>query len=194
VITSVRARRIATAAAATVLSLTVVAAAAPANADSRTLKDGKGDTWNVSGETPKKASGHPQADIRKVSVRHSARKLSFTVKVQNLKKSGNVVGTQVGIDTASDVSYTASVAGEPGAWRGRAMLYASDGGTCSPKGSMDYRKDVMRMTVPTRCLGNPEWVKIQVLGIHLNSNDKAFIDDARSKKLENAYTRRIQRG
>lgn len=129
-----------------------------------------------------------------MSVRHSARKLSFTVKVQNLKKSGDGVGTQVGIDTASDVSYNATVAGEPGAWRGRATFYASDGTTCSPKGSMDYGKDVMRMTVPTRCLANPDWVRVIIGGIYVKSENKAFYDDATSKRLEFAYTRRIQRG
>jgi hypothetical protein len=194
VISSARARRIATAAAATVIGLSTVAIAAPANAESRTLKDGKGDTWNVAAEEPKKVSGHPQADIRKVSIRHSSRKLAITVKVQNLKKTGEGIGTQVNIDTATDISYSASVGGEPGAWRGRATFWASDGTTCSPQGSMDYGKDVMRLTVPTRCLANPEWVRLVVGGIYVKSESKAFYDDATSKKLEFAYTRRIQRG
>ena len=193
-ISSVRARRLVGATIATVIGFSAVATASPAFAESRTIRDGKGDTWNVSGTEPKKASGHPEGDVRKVSIRHSSRKLLITVKVQNLKKSGEAVGTQVGIDTPSDVSYSSVVAGEPGAWGGQTSFYASDGTTCTPKGSMDYGKDVMRLTVPTRCLANPDWVKLQVAGIYIKTQEKAFYDDALSKKFDFGYTRRIEKG
>jgi hypothetical protein len=194
VITSVRARRIATAAAATVIALSTVATAAPANADSRTLKDGKGDTWNVSGTEPKKASGHPEADLRKVVIRHTDRRIIVTGRTQNLRKAGQTLGMTVAVDTASDATYNGYVLGERGAWGGEAYFSASDGTACSPKGSMNYRRDLMTLSFPRSCVGRPEWVRLQVAGVYVNNADKIFYDDPMSKKLEFGFTRRIEKG
>lgn len=193
-ISSVLARRATAAVAATVLGLSVVATAAPATADSRTLKDGKGDTWNVARAEPRKQAGHPEGDLRKVVIKHSARTLIVSARVQNLKKKGDATGITVEIDTPSDVTYSADAYGLRGQRKGQADLRASDGTTCNPKGSMNYRKDVVTLKVPTRCLSRPAWVRAKILGIHLENEQKAFYDSAHSAKLEPTFTRRIERG
>ena len=192
-ISSARARRLGAFAAATVLGLSV-ATAAPASAETRTLKDGKGDTWNVTTDPPEKQGGHPQADLRKVVIKHTDRKVVVTARTQDLKKSGTVLGMTVAVDTASDATYSGYVAGEPGAWGGEAYFSASDGTTCSPKGSMNYRRDLMTLSFPRSCVGRPEAVRLQVAGVYVNNADKVFYDDPMSKKLEFGFTRRIEKG
>ena len=190
-ISSVRASRLVALAAATVLGLSL-ATAAPALADSRTIKDGKGDTWNVS-DTPKKASGHPEGDLRKVTFNHTARKVVITARMQNLKKSGEAVGVYMNIDTPDDASYGADLIGTPGNWRGEVSVYGSDA-ECSATGSLNYEKDVAKLSIPRSCLGRPDWVRFQMAGAFAKNEDKLFYDDATGKKLEFAYTRRVARG
>ena len=193
-ITSARARRIATAAAATVLALSTVAVAGPANADSRTLKDGKGDTWNVSGSEPKKASGHPEGDVRKVVVKHTGRKLVVSVHTQNLKKSGSGVGATMQVKAAGGGQYDSAVYGEPGSWNGNSYFSGSEGVNCDTDETMNYKKDVMTLSVPTRCFGRPDWVKVNVSGIWVSSSEKLFFDSASSRKAQGDFTRRIAAG
>lgn len=192
-ISSARARRVSAAVAATVLGLSVVATAAPASADSRTLKDGKGDTWLVSGAEPEKKAGHPEGDLRKVVIKHTARKLVVTARFQNLQKSGNGVALQAQIDTPGDIIYGVSAFGEPGNWKGEAALYGSPE-ACSVGHTMNYRKDVISVSVPSRCLERPDWVKLEVYGLFEKSDSKFFVDNAHNGKLDGEYTRRIERG
>jgi len=197
-ISSAFARRAVSAAAATVLGLSVVATAAPANADSRTLKDGRGDTWDVTQKEPVKRSGHPEGDLRKVTIKHTARKLVVTARTQNLKKTGQGVGAIVSIKTP-DAVYDAAVYGEPGAWQGQSYVSGGTGGTagtqpCETGGVMNYTKDVMTLTIPASCLARPDWVKLNISGLLLTSSDKAFFDSATSNKAEGGYTRRIEKG
>ena len=193
-ISHARTRRATTAVAALVLGLTAAATAAPASADTRTLKDGRGDTWNVTQDVPTKQGGHPEGDLRKVVIKHTARKLVVTSRFQNLKKAGQGVGAYANIDVPGDVSYGAGVFGTPGAWKGQTSFYASDGTTCEPSRRMNYRTDVARLSVPTRCLGRPDWVRLQVYGQFAPNQDKYFIDSAHGVKLDSQYTRRIERG
>jgi hypothetical protein len=191
VISSARARRVATAAAATVIGLSTVAIAAPANADSRTLKDGKGDTWNVSGTEPKKDSGNPVGDLRKLTIKHTERKVVVTARLQNLKKAGQAVGLQLEVKAPGNISHNASVFAEEGAWKGQSYVSGSE---CDTKESMNYRQDVITLDMPTRCFDRPEWLKFRVYGIWVKSSEKAFIDNAHTAKLEGDFTRRIERG
>ncbi|GAA1476840.1 hypothetical protein GCM10009623_12860 [Nocardioides aestuarii] len=191
-ISSARTSRFVALAAATVLGLSV-ATAAPASADSRTIKDGKGDTWNIASETPKKASGHPEGDLRKVTFNHTARKVVITARMQNLKKSGEGVGVYMNIDTPDDTSYGADLIGTPDNWRGEASVYGS-ASECSPTGSLNYKKDVAKLSIPRSCLGRPDWVRFQLAGAFAKSENKIFYDDATGKKVEFAFTRRVARG
>lgn len=192
-ISSARTSRLVALVATTVLGLSV-ATAAPASAASRTIKDGRGDTWNVAAETPKKSSGHPEGDIRKLRITHTARKLVVTAHVQDLKKAGDAVGLTVSINTPSDVSYSSEAGATPSDWQGSASWYASDGTTCSPKLAMDYRGDTMRLTVPTSCLADAAWVRLRLGTFFIKGQEKAFYDDATGKKLDFEQTRQVRRG
>lgn len=191
-ISPVHARRLAALAATTALGLSV-ATAAPASADSRTLKDGKGDTWDVTQSDPVKKSGHPEGDVRKAVVKHTGRKLVVTVHTQNLKKSGEAVGAIMQVKAAGGGVYDAAVYGEEGAWNGQSYFSGSDV-SCETDETMNYKKDRMTLSVPTRCFDRADWVKVNISGIWVSNNDKVFFDSATSKKAEGDFTRRIAAG
>ncbi len=194
-ISSVLARRAASAAVVTVLSLAaVVATAASASAESRTLKDGRGDTWQIFGTEPARKPGHPEADVRKVVVKHTARKVVVRARVQDLRREGQAITLAVDIDTPSDVTYSASADAWRGSWKGTTTFFAGDSRTCEPRHSLSYGKDVIRLSVPTRCLARPAWVRAQVKVIHVTGRGRAFFDNAHNRQLQGEFTRRIRRG
>lgn len=181
------------AAAATVLGLSVVVAAAPASADSRTFKDGRGDTWDVSQPEPVREGGHAGGDLRKVVVRHTARALVVEVRFQDLRKKGDVIGLSVDVHAPDDLGYGASAFAGDGAWRGVSGFYGGDG-SCDTTHTIDYRGDVITLAIPTRCMAAPEWVKVSVRGAFRPNDQKYLADDALSRSAESRYSRRIARG
>lgn len=187
--------RLASAAAVGALALTtVLAAAVPASAEVKRRADPRGDTWTYDTDGPVKVGGHPEADLRRVVVKHSARKVVVTARFANLKKLGDGGGLQVDLSTADDTTYGASASAGPGGWKGESSVYSGEEIDCGVDHSMGYRKDVVVLTMPTRCFDKPRWIKVRVFSFWSPSSEDFYFDDAYSKGYEGTLTRRIKRG
>ncbi len=149
---------------------TVLAAAVPASAEVKRRADPRGDTWTYDTDGPVKVGGHPEADLRRVVVEHSARKVVVTARFANLKKLGDGGGLQVDLSTADDTTYGASASAGPGAWKGESSVYSGEE------------------------IEKPRWIKVRVFSFWSPSSDDFYFDDAYSKGYEGTLTRRIKRG
>jgi hypothetical protein len=67
---------------------------------------------------------------------------------------------------------------------------------CAVVHRISYRRDVIRASVPRRCLGNPESVKFRVLTEHVRRTwAYAYLDNALSRNLDDRrWTESLRRG
>ena len=78
--------------------------------------------------------------------------------------------------------------------QGRVSVFGRDGDCRGGTSRIDYRREVVRVSVPTSCLGDPEWVRV---GFSVWSMDRSYVwEDVAltSRKAVDRRTPRIHRG
>lgn len=203
-------RTISAAIVAAVSAAAVIAPAGAAFASSAAINDSVNDTWeNVWDEETQTSSwedsgSYDNIDVDRVVVSHSDRRIEIKVKYAALKKTGpnfyafgilrfdEGKSWMLGVDTADG----------PDGWdtHGFAMPHGAQSGRgdapCEGvKGSVNFADDVMIVSAPRSCMGNPRWVKAHVSSGGYNLNGRSWYDNAHNEGHgDSGSTDRIRKG
>lgn len=150
--------------------LTVLATSAPASAERVTLADPARDvvrTTITDGDETDSVydSTDTGTDVRRLVVRHAARKVTLTLHVRDLVRGERGRSAHFDIvDTSKGTMIGAAV--RVGRTPARDQAFAFDpggegtGGTCrGVRHAVSARNDTIAVIIPRRCLGNPRWVR-----------------------------------
>jgi hypothetical protein len=160
------------------------------------LRDRSGDVHRM---VPPDTSSYPfgefpAADVTRAVVTHRPAAVVVLMRFVDLQR----LGTQLyWVDFRTpDLQYRARLQSEPGARQGR-KTFEEQGVVTRCSGftrRIDFARDVVRMRVPRACLGDPDWVRVELLNT-LEVGDKGllYIDDPHSNVAMGGPTRRIYR-
>ncbi len=124
-----------------------------------------------------------EGDIISMGVVHGAHQVRVTVHYLALtRKRGLSITHVLAIRTRAGGRADLSVHASAGSWTGGAdWRWRADGHTtfsCAGlTNRISYRRDTLRVVVPTRCLGNPRWVRVGA-GVGAVVGSTIYIDDA----------------
>jgi hypothetical protein len=157
--TTIRTRLVATVAATAAAA--TVGLAGPAQAQTWDREDAVGDTWRYtytgSEETGAPAPEASHNDIAAVSARH-ARRVSVTATGVDFTRETEVLIYQI-----RDGRRQVWVLQRVGSDRGQSLVAFRGRRECrSARGSVDRAADVATVSVPRRCLGQPDTVRVGV--------------------------------
>lgn len=157
-----RLSRAATATIAVAATAATIGLAAPAHAQTWDHEDATGDTWRLTadrdGSTVTPAPEATQTDIATVSIKHS-RRITMTVTGVDFNRETSGLIYEIR-DGRREVWIDQRV----GADRmvPRFSAYSSRGECTGARGSVDRAADVATVSVPRRCLGQPDAVRAGV--------------------------------
>jgi hypothetical protein len=181
-----------------VVALAMVPLLAPsaANAQIRNWTDGKHDEWQVqftnSAKPTWSTAPHARnADIRHVMVRYAAKHLVIKEHFVDLKPTNKGMVLVGAVRTSTGVLGAWLIVATAQKPHGSALFASSSSGRahCHVVHSVNYAKNRARISIPSSCLNNPRWVKLQ-LGSEVLTKFKATrrnfsaaltVDDARSR-------------
>jgi hypothetical protein len=156
---------------ATILTGTIIMAATPvaapvaAHADALSRPDARRDVLFVpvdSSATP--APRHERADITQITAEYANGRISTRIRLRDLQRGG-VNNTVVGVKTPQfKVPYVVIFIKQPGAdfLVISPPLAAGQGRVRCPRlrAAFRPRSDVVRVSLPSRCIGEPRWVRV----------------------------------
>jgi hypothetical protein len=122
-------------------------------------------------------------DVSNTTLTHGARRVAIKVDYVDLKKraGGDYQSLFIVMKTNEGVRRYVSVKARRGHWSGDVETYngQSEEVRCPVRHSIDYEVNVMRLTLPRRCVNNPRWVTFRV-SASAQGDDGYFADDALS--------------
>jgi hypothetical protein len=170
------------------LAVAVSAALVPvaAQAGSYSSPDASGDVvkfdFSAGEETPSKAPDVTDGDIVNSRVVHGPRRLTIEVQYRDLNASGGQIAHGFLIGTNKHRKREIVLTAVPGHWQGHKIMLSGHGKRVRCKGvhwSLQYGANLVRLSVPRRCLGNPKWVHVGIGTIEQPASGEAFfLDDA----------------
>ncbi len=176
-------------------------AVGPAQAQKLSWVDAAKDVWRVDmgevEEAPTPAPKRTQADIRRVTVRHTDRAIVVRQSYVDLARKGAGLAVGGTIRTNTGLRRDFGIWAERGRWRGAAEMNGPRGPVdCAIGHQIDYDRNVTVVTIPRSCLKQPRWVKLQLGAISVAGSKQAafYLDDARSDQADLSWTPRIRRG
>ena len=148
--------------AATTVAVALLAPAT-AHAGSLTIGDGTGDSWQeeitngkVTGFSP--AGSAVNADIVAVKVKHSARRVVVKTSFLDLSSKAEGVVTQTKVKTNEGRHYRIVFAKDGDSRGSTGYLAGRRCGGIHEK--VSFSKNVVKVSVPRRCLSAPRWIKV----------------------------------
>lgn len=171
------------------------AEAAPAAPVSRvSLVDPTGDVWLIG---PGEDTWHffgtkPAVDFRRAVGEHRANAVTVTMRFVNLRRlrpQDFVVRVR-----SSEGFRRAIVSTGPGSWAGTArLLDRSEHEVRCPRlgHDIDYGRDRVRVRIPRRCLGEPDWVRLAISAYFFRPMS-ALSDNPHDDGPEPTYTGRLR--
>jgi hypothetical protein len=135
----------------------------------------------------KPARGDRTTDITRLTVTHSAQRVTLRIKMRDLTNVD--LRSTVALIKTPTRPYIVAVESIEFAFVGKQM------GRCPRlQKNFDYQANLITIAVPRRCLGNPNWVRVGVLaetqtGALLSANGAPHLDDALSNKLASFESR-----
>lgn len=160
------------------------------------LRDGPGDVERM---VPPDTSSHPfgsfpAADVTRAVVTHRPAAVVILMRFVDLRRDGEQL-YWVDFSTPG-LQYRARLQSKPGARQGR-KTFEEQGVVTRCSGftrRIDYGRDVVRMRVPRACLGNPDWVRVELLNtLEVRDKGPLYIDNPHSHVAMGGPTRRIYR-
>lgn len=135
------------------------------------------------------APDNKEADIVKVSVKHSATRVRSTTVLRDITKAKkhNFVTSlraKVGAKVKQFDVYLQTDAGDP---QGELTLYLKDGTPVDCAGltsNVDYVEDTVTVKVPRSCIGKPSWVKAGVSAEWIPNHNDYYSDNGLVKSGE----------
>lgn len=143
-------------------TLTVLATAGTAHAGSWAHRDARGDVFRSSMSDDAVATADPAdrtADITRFSVRHSARTVTLTLSLRDLRGGDSMLVSRL---VTPKNEYELAILRTADLRMFSLVDAAAEGDelTCRGKrASYDTRRDRIRITIPRTCLGSPTWVR-----------------------------------
>jgi hypothetical protein len=148
--------------------LAAVFAATPAYADAVTVTDETADVWEAvyhsDTDTTEfvSAGSVPNMDVESVRIRHLANRIVVKATYVELKREGVIFGgtSRLRFNDGPTVGFSLDTYNR---WGGESVLYESGSGDPIRCGgfdhSIDYAANVVEVSIPRSCVGNPRWVE-----------------------------------
>ena len=154
-----------------------------AQADSYVSPDASGDVVqvNLQAETSMQVPDRTEGDITSSGVAHGKRRVAMATRHRELTRTGAGTVHLFRIGSRNRVHVVTLVA-RPGHWQGSASMKTGQGRSVSCRGlrwSIRYDDDLVRLSVPRRCLGRPSWVHVGMAEKHVEETSN-FLDDAQT--------------
>ena len=169
---------------ATVL-VTTLAVLVPSAAEARSYvsPDTSGDVVEVNFqyETTAVVPARTEGDIVSSGVVNGKRRIKMAMRYRELTMTGAGVVHVFRIGSLKRVRVVSLVA-RPGHWQGSALMEKDNGTNVTCRGmswSIGYDDNLLRLSVPRRCLGKPKWVHVGMLEKHMEDPSN-FLDDAQT--------------
>jgi hypothetical protein len=184
-----------------ILALLTLSIGVPVAAQGAVLDivDERGDVQRMSSDgTFVAAEGEQRADILRTRINHADHALVVRTKLARLAREGREVGMRMRIRT-NDGTYRLVGIGASRriGWGGRAFMANRHGADvqCRMGHHIDYATDVMKMRIPSSCLGNPRWVQATLLTVFFGGRT-LLADNPHNNtmKFKGVWTERIRRG
>ncbi len=209
--------------AATAAALTVAALVAPAGtafAQSAVIDDAKSDTykvgnWDDTTDQPvlTKSGKDVNADLDKVVVKHTDKRIQVTARYFSLAKNGMdpFAAASLKTDDGSRWAVYGGATKTSEGWKTGGSVYAEGevtrrnpvrarGMVCEGfKVAIDWKKDTLVFSAPRACFGNPAWVvaHTEAAGSYYDEKDQytQIYDNAHTRKGNmKGWTNRIKTG
>lgn len=119
-------------------------------------------------------------DVKATKLTHSATRVAIRVSYVDLQKVGEVQGLNVDMYT-NEKPRRVQVNAFPGRWSGEAEMYTVRWREVRCDGvrhTIDYTANIMKVSFPRECLGNPRWVDFRVVAYA--EYNASYWDDALS--------------
>ncbi len=151
--------------------------------------DHPNDVW--SWVVPASGRGHfvrsgatTNVDLTTVAVRVRERTVTMRFRYVDLRRSGPAYGVTVDLRTDDrtrrHVSFTAH---RSDGWSGAVSVlgpWLHSVGCTGQRSDVDYRRDELVLTVPSRCLGDPSWVRFKATAFRLGPGHGMVVDSPRT--------------
>jgi len=181
------------------LIIPTAASAASAPVSRVVLDDPTGDVWAIgAGENaePVSAGDVPTADVVRAVVRHGRHKVLVRMTFTNLRRV-EPQGFTAMIVSRRRLGAVFVSAG-PRHWKGRHQLVNGNFATvrCPRLGhSIDYASEQVTISVPRGCLGQPDWVRVDMTNFVFRGNaevdSQEITDNPHSSDPDGSLTRRL---
>ncbi len=184
---------------ATVMALVPLPGAA-AVASSLTVSDPRGDMVRVDegGTNPRPAPGAAVGDVVRSTFRHTDRRVIVRVKFADLARTGKRLNLWVDLRDERGRTFILGVEATRRDRNGHPILMTDRGRDipCAVSHRIRYGRNVIRASVPRRCLDTPTSVQFRVLTEHVRRSwAYAYLDNGLSENLEDRrWTRPLRRG
>lgn len=186
------------AAVAAALALPLVAV--PASAEDVTVRDPRGDMIRVEegGGNPQPAPGARIGDVVRTSFRHSDRHVVVRTKLAALERTGRRFTVWVDVQNGARRTWTVGVEATRRDRNGHTIFMTGRGHDtrCAVQHRINYVDDVVRVSVPRRCLDTPRVVRFRLLSEHVRRSwNHAWLDNGLAVPIgDRHWTRWLSRG
>jgi hypothetical protein len=164
----------------------VAATPGVASADTVTNRDAAKDMAKYSGDRFKAAPRYRINDVVSTRLTHSKKKVGAELSLARLQKAGDSMW-YVSIIPSKGATLDAILFAGKGNWAGTLAVSGPRGEQVScGKHKINYKKDVVRITLPRDCVGKGRSVRFRIGSMSVK-NDDSFMDDAmRDRPLRNS--------
>jgi hypothetical protein len=187
--------RLAACAAALVLPLVAV----PAAASDVTVRDARGDMVKVEegGTGAQPAPGATNGDVVRTTFRHLDRRVVVRTRTAALERTGRRFTVWVDVQNGARRTWIVGVEATRRDRGGHTILMTGRGRVrCAVRHRIDYAHDVVRVSVPRRCLDTPRVVRFRLLTEHVRRSWRyAWLDNGLAVPMgDRHWTRWLARG
>jgi hypothetical protein len=178
---------------AVALGATLVPVAAHAGSYSAPDQSGDVAKYDFTGESeaPTPLPDRTEGDIVHSRVVHGPRRVTIEVRFRDLSTTGGTIAHDFRIGTNKHLGREIVIVASPGSWQGHKAVLNKRDKRAHCKGvrwSLQYGANLVRLSVPRRCLGNPKWVHVGI-GTFEGTSDAVFVDDANTNGTMGETTR-----
>jgi hypothetical protein len=166
--------------------------AVPAAAEDVTVHDASGDMIRVDegGGNPQAAPGAAIGDVVRTTFRHTGRHVVVRTKLAALQRSGRRFTVWVDIQTGARRTWTVGVEATRRDRNGHTIFMTGRGFDlhCAVRHHISYVDDVVRVSVPRRCLDAPRVVRFRLLTEHVRRSwTHAWLDNGLAVPLDDRH-------
>jgi hypothetical protein len=162
-----------------------LAAPGPARAETVRGRDGRGDVVHVNVEDAGDVSRAPRlrvGDLVGSRVTYGRHRITIVARFAELHQRRDTIGFSTTLRYADHVRFRYAnvvVWLMDGRWQGISRLYgAANTDQCRLRHQVDFSQNWIRVSLPARCLGTPDWVRAMLLSASMNDGSDTWESDA----------------